>query len=79
MTQWGVHTSGVRNTKKTFPVSFTSIYQVIATMRTTNSSGASGSQSCQYVSNLANTSFQGGSYDAGNGCAGFTYIAIGKK
>ena len=76
--QWGVYTSGTRNVTITLPIATSVTYAVIAVARTTNSYGCSGSQSCQYVSNVTDKTFQAGSYDAGNGYAGFWWIAIGK-
>ena len=51
---------------------------VIAVARTENNYGCSGSQNCQYVSNVTNKTLQAGSYDAGSGYAGFWWVAIGK-
>nr|DAZ26851.1 MAG TPA: hypothetical protein [Caudoviricetes sp.] len=53
-------------------------YAVIAVARTTNSIGCTGSQNCQYVSNVTSKTFQAGSYDAGNGYAGFWWLSISK-
>lgn len=76
--QWGVYTSGTRNVTITLPIATSVTYAVIAVARTANNSGCSGSQSCQYVSNVTNKTFQAGSYDSGNGYAGFWWIAISK-
>ena len=76
--QWGVYTTGVRNVTITLPIATSVTYAVIAVVRTTNSIGCSGSQCCQYVSNVTSTSFQAGSYDTGNGYAGFWWMSIGK-
>ena len=76
--QWGVYTSGTRNVTITLPIATSVTYAVIAVARTANNYGCSGSQNCQYVSNVTNKTFQAGSYDAGNGYAGFWWIAISK-
>lgn len=76
--QWGVYTSGTRNVTITLPIATSVTYAVIAVARTANNHGCSGSQNCQYVSNVTNKTFQAGSYDAGNGYAGFWWIAISK-
>ena len=76
--QWGVYTSGTRYTWVTFPISTSATYAVVAAARTTNNYGCSGSQSCQYVSNVSNSGFGAGSYDSGNGYAGFWWVAICK-
>lgn len=76
--QWGVYTTGTRNVTITLPIATSVTYAVIAVARTTNSIGCSGSQCCQYVSNVTSTSFQAGSYDSGNGYAGFWWMSIGK-
>lgn len=76
--QWGVYTTGTRNVTITLPIATSVTYAVMAVVRTTNSTGCSGSQCCQYVSNVTSTSFQAGSYDSGNGCAGFWWMSIGK-
>lgn len=76
--QWGVYTTGTRNVTITLPIATSVTYAVIAVARTTNSYGCSGSQACQYVSNVTDKTFQAGSYDAGNDYAGFWWVAIGK-
>lgn len=76
--QWGVYTTGTRNVTITLPIATSVTYAVIAVARTTNSIGCSGSQCCQYVSNVTSTDFQAGSYDTGNGYAGFWWMSIGK-
>ena len=76
--QWGVYTTGTRNVTITLPIATSVTYAVMAVVRTTNSIGCSGSQCCQYVSNVTSTDFQAGSYDYGNGCAGFWWMSIGK-
>lgn len=76
--QWGVYTSGTRNVTITLPIATSVTYAVIAVARTENAYGCSGSQNCQYVSNVTNKTFQAGSYDTGNGYAGFWWIAISK-
>lgn len=76
--QWGVYTSGTRNVTITLPIATSVTYAVIAVARTENDHGCSGSQNCQYVSNVTNKTFQAGSYDTGNGYAGFWWIAISK-
>lgn len=76
--QWGVYTSGTRNVTITLPIATSVTYAVIAVARTANNHGCSGSQNCQYVSNVTNKTFQAGSYDTGNGYAGFWWIAISK-
>ena len=76
--QWGVYTTGTRNVTITLPIATSVTYAVIAVVRTTNSIGCSGSQCCQYVSNVTSTDFQAGSYDTGNGYAGFWWMSIGK-
>lgn len=76
--QWGVYTSGTRNVTITLPIATSVTYAVIAVARTANNYGCSGSQNCQYVSNVTNKTFQAGSYDTGNGYAGFWWIAISK-
>ena len=76
--QWGVYTSGTHNVTITLPIATSVTYAVIAVARTANNYGCSGSQNCQYVSNVTNKTFQAGSYDAGNGYAGFWWIAISK-
>ena len=76
--QWGVYTSGTRNVTITLPIATSVTYAVIAVARTANNYGCTGSQNCQYVSNVTNKTFQAGSYDAGNGYAGFWWIAISK-
>ena len=76
--QWGVYTTGVRNVTITLPIATSVTYAVIAAVRTENSVGCSGSQCCQYVSNVTSTSFQAGSYDTGNGYAGFWWMSVGK-
>ncbi len=76
--QWGVYTTGTRNVTITLPIATSVTYAVIAVVRTINSVGCSGSQCCQYVSNVTSTSFQAGSYDSGNGYAGFWWMSIGK-
>ena len=76
--QWGVYTSGTRNVTITLPIATSVTYAVIAVARTANNYGCSGSQNCQYVSNVTNKTFQAGSYDAGNGYAGFWWLSIGK-
>ena len=78
MLQWGVYTSGTHNVTITLPIATSVTYAVIAVARTANNYGCSGSQNCQYVSNVTNKTFQAGSYDAGNGYAGFWWIAISK-
>ena len=76
--QWGVYTTSTRNVTITLPIATSVTYVAIAVARTTNSYGCTGSQCCQYVSNVTNKTFQAGSYDAGNGYAGFWWVAIGK-
>ena len=76
--QWGVYTTGTRNVTITLPIATSVTYAVIAVARTTNSYGCTGSQSCQYVSNVSNKTFQAGSHDASNGYAGFWWLSIGK-
>lgn len=76
--QWGVYTAGVRNVTITLPIATSVTYAVIAVARTTNSVGCAGSQNCQYVSNVTDKTFQAGSYDPGNGYAGFWWLSIGK-
>ena len=76
--QWGVYTSGTRNVTITLPIATSVTYAVIAVARTANNYGCSGSQNCQYVSNVTNKTFQAGSYDSGNGYAGFWWLSIGK-
>nr|DAG48200.1 MAG TPA: putative tail fiber protein [Caudoviricetes sp.] len=76
--QWGVYTTGVRNVTITLPLATSVTYAVIAVARTENNIGCSGSQNCQYVSNVTSKTFQAGSYDTGNGYAGFWWIAISK-
>jgi len=76
--QWGVYTTGTRNVTITLPIATSVTYVVIAVARTENNYGCSGSQSCQYVSTVTNKTFQAGSYDKGNGYAGFWWVAIGK-
>lgn len=76
--QWGVYTTGTRNVTITLPIATSVTYAVIAVARTENNYGCSGSQNCQYVSNVTNKTFQAGSYDTGNGYAGFWWIAISK-
>ena len=76
--QWGVYTTGNRNVTITLPIATSVTYAVMAVARTTNRVGCTGSQSCQYVSNVTAESFQAGSYDAGNGYAGFWWLSISK-
>ena len=76
--QWGNYTKGTRNTTIILPIATSATYAVIAVARTTNTVGCTGSQSCQYVSNVTTTSFQAGSYDSSNGYAGFWWMSIGK-
>ena len=76
--QWGVYKTGTRNVTITLPIATSVTYAAMAVARTTNSIGCSGSQCCQYVSNVTSTSFQAGSYDTGNGYMGFWWISIGK-
>lgn len=76
--QWGVYTRGTRNATITLPIATSVTYAVIAVARTANNYGCTGSQNCQYVSNVTNKTFQAGSYDSGNGYAGFWWIAISK-
>ena len=76
--QWGVYTTGTRNVTITLPIATSVTYVAIAVARTENNYGCSGSQNCQYVSNVTNKTLQAGSYDAGNGYAGFWWVAIGK-
>ena len=76
--QWGVYTRGTRNVTITLPIATSVTYAVIAVARTENNYYCSGSQNCQYISNVTNKTFQAGSYDAGNGYAGFWWIAISK-
>lgn len=76
--QWGVYTTGTRNVTITLPIATSVTYVVIAVTRTENNYGCSGSQNCQYVSHVTNKTFQAGSYDAGNGYAGFWWLSIGK-
>lgn len=78
MQQWGVYTTGKRNITITLPIATSVTYAVIAVARTTNSIGCTGSQNCQYVSNVTSKTFQAGSYDAGNGYAGFWWLSISK-
>ena len=61
-----------------YPITFGQVFSVLAVMRTENTSGASGSQSCQYVSYPTNDKFNTGSYDTGNGYAGCFWFAIGR-
>lgn len=76
--QWGVYTTGTRNVTITLPIATSVTYAVIAVARTPNSYGCTGSQNCQYVSYVTNKTFQAGSYDTGNGYAGFWWLSIGK-
>ena len=76
--QWGIYTTGTRNVTITLPIATSVTYAVIAVARTENSWGCSGSQNCQYVSNVTNKTFQAGSYDTGNGYAGFWWLSIAK-
>lgn len=76
--QWGVYTTGTSNVTITLPIATSVTYAVIAVARTENSYGCTGSQSCQYVSNVTNKTFQAGSYDAGSGYVGFWWVAISK-
>lgn len=76
--QWGVYTDGKRNVTITLPIATSVTYAVLAVARTANSTGCTGSQNCQYVSNVTNKTFQAGSYDTGNGYAGFWWLSIGK-
>lgn len=76
--QWGVYTESTMNVTITLPIATSVTYAVIAVARTENSYGCTGSQSCQYVSNVTNKTFQAGSYDAGNGYVGFWWVAISK-
>lgn len=76
--QWGVYTTGNRNVTITLPIATSVTYAVLAVARTTNSIGCTGSQNCQYVSNVTSKTFKAGSYDAGNGYAGFWWLSIGK-
>ena len=76
--QWGVYTTGTRNVTITLPIATSVTYVVIAVARTENNYSCSGSQNCQYVSNVTNKTFQAGSYDSGNGYAGFWWMSIGK-
>lgn len=76
--QWGVYTTGTRNVTITLPIATSVTYVAIAVARTANNYGCSGSQNCQYVSNVTNKTFQAGSYDSGNGYAGFWWLSIGK-
>lgn len=76
--QWGVYTTSTRNVTITLPIATSVTYVAIAVARTTNSYGCTGSQCCQYVSNVTNKTFQAGSFDAGNGYAGFWWVAIGE-
>lgn len=76
--QWGVYTTGTRNVTITLPIATSVTYVAIAVARTENNYGCSGSQNCQYVSNVTNKTFQAGSYDSGNGYAGFWWLSIGK-
>ena len=76
--QWGVYTTGKHNVTITLPIATSVTYAVIAVARTTNSIGCTGSQNCQYVSNVTSKTFQAGSYDAGNGYAGFWWLSISK-
>ena len=76
--QWGVYMTGTRNVTITLPIAASVTYAVIAAVRTTNSIGCSGSQCCQYVSNVTSTDFQAGSYDYGNGYDGFWWMSICK-
>ena len=76
--QWGVYTTATRNVTITLPIATSVTYAVIAVVRTENNYGCSGSQNCQYVSNVTNKTFRAGSYDTGNGYAGFWWVAIGK-
>lgn len=76
--QWGVYMTGTRNVTITLPIATSVTYVAIAVARTENNYGCSGSQNCQYVSNVTNKTFQAGSYDSGNGYAGFWWLSIGK-
>ena len=76
--QWGVYTIGTRNVTITQPIATSVTYAVRAVARTENNYGCSGSQSCQYVSNVSNQTYQARSYDTGNGYAGFWWMSIGK-
>ena len=76
--QWGIYTDGKRNVTITLPIATSVTYAVLAVARTANSTGCTGSQNCQYVSNVTDKTFQAGSYDAGNGYAGFWWLSIGK-
>lgn len=76
--QWGVYTTGTRNVAITLPIATSVTYVVIAVARTENNYGCTGSQCGQYVSNVTNKTFQAGSFDAGNGYAGFWWLSIGK-
>lgn len=76
--QWGVYTIGTHNVTITLPIATSVTYAVIAVARTENNYGCTGSQSCQYVSNVTNKTFLAGSYDSGNGYAGFWWMSIGK-
>ena len=76
--QWGVYTTGTRNVTITLPIATSVTYVAIAVARTENNYGCSGSQNCQYASNVTNKTFQAGSYDSGNGYAGFWWLSIGK-
>lgn len=76
--QWGVYTESTMNVTITLPIATSVTYAVIAVARTENSYGCTGSQSCQYVSNVTNKTFQAGSYDAGGGYVGFWWVAISK-
>lgn len=76
--QWGVYTTGERNVTITLPIATSVTYAVIAVARTTNIIGCTGSQNCQYVSNVTSKTFQAGSYDDGNGYAGFWWLSISK-
>ena len=76
--QWGVYTTGTCNVTITLPIATSVTYVAIAVARTENNYGCSGSQNCQYVSNVTNKTFQAGSYDSGNGYAGFWWLSIGK-
>ena len=77
--QWGVYAIGERNVTITLPLAASATYVVTAVARTENNYGCSGSQNCQYVSNVTNKTFQAGSYDRGNGYAGFWWIAVCKS
>lgn len=76
--QWGVYTAAERNVTIILPIATSVTYAVLSVARTENNYGCTGSQCCQYVSNVTNKTFQAGSYDNGSGYAGFWWMSIGK-